>query len=103
MSNGWELQEMRQHHAFPQLITWFGNWACWLRERAAQFERRRARTLRLAETLSLGDRRLIAVLECGSSRFLVGVTSTAFFLLANLNREDAERRSLEEPHADEGC
>jgi len=45
---------------------------------------RRQRRLRLAESLSLGDRRFVAVVEFENSRFLLGGTSTSLVLLARL-------------------
>lgn len=47
------------------------------------------RRLRLCESLPLGERRFVAVVEFERSRFLVGGTSTSLVLLARLgNLED---------------
>jgi flagellar biogenesis protein FliO len=46
--------------------------------------RRRARSLRIAETVSLGDKRFVAVLEFERQRFLIGVTSQSVSLLQGL-------------------
>jgi hypothetical protein len=43
-----------------------------------------ARRLRLAESLPLGDRRFVAVVEFEQQRFLVGGTSASLVLLATL-------------------
>jgi flagellar biogenesis protein FliO len=43
-----------------------------------------ARRLRLAESLPLGDRRFVAVVEFDEQRFLVGGTSGSLVLLATL-------------------
>jgi flagellar biogenesis protein FliO len=43
--------------------------------------RRRQRSLRVCETVSLGDKRLVAVLEFERQRFLIGVTSQSVSLL----------------------
>jgi len=57
-----------------------------------QFSSRRQRRLRLAETLPLGDRRFVAVLEFENSRFLLGGTSASLVLLARL--DDSQRDCL---------
>jgi len=50
------------------------------------FERRRsARRLRLSETLSLGEKRFLAVVQFQQQEFLVGGTGTSIALLARLN------------------
>jgi len=45
---------------------------------------RRQRRLRLCETLSLGDKRLIALVEYENQRFLVGATPQRISLLQSL-------------------
>lgn len=49
--------------------------------------RRRQRRLRMVETLSLGERRLVGVLEVDGREFLIGATSHAVTLLGNLSEE----------------
>lgn len=46
--------------------------------------RRRERSLRIAETVSLGDKRFVAVLEFERQRFLIGVTNQSVSLLQGL-------------------
>ncbi len=46
--------------------------------------RRRERQLRLRETLPLGDRRFIAIVECRQQEFLVGCTGSSIALLTKL-------------------
>jgi hypothetical protein len=89
MSNGWALRASKRCNTFPKLMERLGKCARSLWEDAVRFERRQDRTLRLSETLSMGDRRFVAVLEYEQSRFLVGVNSTTFVLLAKLERNDA--------------
>jgi flagellar biogenesis protein FliO len=65
----------------------------WLRarlwwRRIARLGHSRPRHLRLAETLPLGDRRFVAVIEFDGARFLLGGTASSLVLLARL--EDAE-------------
>jgi flagellar biogenesis protein FliO len=45
---------------------------------------RRVRRLRVRETISLGERRLVAIVECDEREFLVGATGQAITLLAPL-------------------
>ena len=45
---------------------------------------RRSRQLRLCESLSLGEKRLIAVIEFGEQRFLVAATTERITLLQTL-------------------
>lgn len=45
---------------------------------------RRARRMRLRETLSLGERRLVAIVQCDEREFLVGATGQTISLLAPL-------------------
>jgi len=49
-----------------------------------RLKQRRTRALRLCESLSLGDRRFVAVVEYANSRFLLGGTSASLVLLAQL-------------------
>ena len=63
---------------------------CW--QRVCGVNRRPARKLRLCESLGLGDRRFVAVVEFGQTRFLLGGTSSSLVLLAKL--ESAQQPSL---------
>jgi flagellar biogenesis protein FliO len=47
--------------------------------------RRSARRLRLSETLSLGEKRFLAVVQFQQQEFLVGGTGSSIALLAKLN------------------
>jgi flagellar biogenesis protein FliO len=46
---------------------------------------RKVRRLRVCETLSLGDRRFVAVIEFDGQEFLVGGSGSSFELLARLH------------------
>jgi flagellar biogenesis protein FliO len=46
---------------------------------------RRTRRLRVRETLSLGERRFLAVIEFDSQEFLVGGTGNSLTLMARMN------------------
>ena len=50
--------------------------------------RQRPRELQLCETLSLGERRFVGVIQYRKQRFLVGGTSSNIALLAQLPLED---------------
>ena len=63
--------------------------------------RRPARRLRLAESLSLGERRFVAVVEFEQSRFLVGGTPASLVLLARLEDRRAEDHQTENRQASE--
>jgi flagellar biogenesis protein FliO len=72
-------------------------WGVWCRvrvclrvmvKRIGQARRRRPRRLRLCESLALGERRFVAVVEFDHARFLVGGTAASLVLLARL--EDVE-------------
>ncbi len=52
--------------------------------------RRRARRLRLVETLALGDRRFVAVLSLDGRELLVGATLHSLTLLGELSGEAEE-------------
>lgn len=52
--------------------------------RIRQSGRRRPRRLRLCESLALGERRFVAVVEFEQARFLLGGTSASLVLLARL-------------------
>jgi hypothetical protein len=56
--------------------------ACW--ERMLRLSHRAPRRLRLCESLPLGERRFVAVVEFEQTRFLLGGTSTSLVLLAKL-------------------
>jgi len=45
----------------------------------------RARRLKLCETLSLGEKRLVALIECENQRFLVAATAENISLLHTLS------------------
>jgi flagellar biogenesis protein FliO len=56
--------------------------------RSMQAFQKPARRLHLAETISLGDRRFVAVIEFETRRFLVGGTSGSIVLLATLDPDN---------------
>lgn len=58
--------------------------ACW--NRLHGIGSRPARRLRLCESLGLGERRFVAVVEFDERRFLVGGTSGSIVLLARLDQ-----------------
>lgn len=61
-------------------------------KRAQRLARRTPKRLRLCESLALGERRFVAVVEFEGARFLLGGTATSLVLLSRLtdSRERAE-------------
>jgi hypothetical protein len=55
-------------------------------ERTLRLRLRQPRRLRLCESLPLGERRFVAVVEFERSRFLLGGTSASLVLLARLGK-----------------
>jgi flagellar biogenesis protein FliO len=60
-------------------------------ERVLRLSRRTPKSLRLCESLPLGERRFVAVVEFERARFLVGGTPSSVVLLSRL--EDSQRDS----------
>jgi flagellar biogenesis protein FliO len=70
--------------SFPRL---FERLVCFLR--SAKF-RRCERSLRLCESLALGEKRFLTVVEYEHHRFLLGVTSQSISLLHELDQRTKE-------------
>ena len=51
---------------------------------------RRPRRLRLCETLSLGEKRIVALIECENQRFLVAATAQTISLLQTMSPRQEE-------------
>jgi len=59
-------------------------WA-WITRSFAEMQRKRpVRQLRVKETLSIGEKRQLLIVECGSRRMLIGVAGNFLTTLANL-------------------
>ncbi|HZQ67115.1 MAG TPA: flagellar biosynthetic protein FliO [Terriglobales bacterium] len=70
------------------LWRWLGNWR----------GRRSAKRLRVAETVQLGERRFLAVVEFESRRFLIAGTASSIALLSDLpptSQDAAEESAIE--------
>jgi len=59
--------------------------------------RRSARRLRLSETLSLGEKRFLAVVQFQQQEFLVGGTGSSIALLARLNGPETPEKHNDAP------
>lgn len=59
-------------------------------ERVLRLSRRAPKRLRLCESLALGERRFVAVVEFESARFLVGGTPSSLVLLSRLSNIDEQ-------------
>jgi len=60
---------------------------CWKTDAASFGRSRHARHLALLETLSLGERRFVAIVRCDGERFLLGATGSSIALLTRLKSE----------------
>jgi len=64
----------------------------WLeRKRTQQLSSRR---LRLAETISLGEKRSVSIVQVDGSQFLIGCSTGSVQLLAVLDKQDGGRRVM---------
>jgi flagellar biogenesis protein FliO len=77
-------------------------------ERVQRFSRRAPRRLRLCESLPLGERRFVAVVEFETERFLVGGTPSSMVLLSRLAdgrppQESPPNRTVSKNSADENA
>jgi Flagellar biosynthesis protein, FliO len=69
----------------------------WLeRKRTQQLSSRR---LRLAETISLGEKRSVSIVQVDGAQFLIGCSSGSVQLLAVLDKQDDATRQLSEIEA----
>jgi flagellar biogenesis protein FliO len=66
-------------------------------ERILRLSRRTPRRLRLCESLPLGERRFVAVVEFEAARFLLGGTPSSLVLLSRLSDAGERRKDEEEP------
>lgn len=64
-------------------------WARLLRLQQQAASRQRGRKLRLRETLPLGEKRFLAVVQFEQEQFLVGGTGQSIALLARLNSDNS--------------
>ena len=91
-------------HSPPRRDPWKIARTLW--KRILRASQRAPRRLRLCESLPLGERRFVAVVEFEQSRFLVGGTSGSLVLLARLenNAEGIPSPGADEPtkHTGEG-
>lgn len=78
--------DVNQHSGLTwrAIVVWLAAASSWLRK---QFGSRRSRKrLRVCETVSLGDKRFVAVIEVDGEQFLVGGASNSVATLARLAR-----------------
>ena len=69
--------------------------------RVARISRRPEKRLQLCESLPLGERRFVAVVEFERARFLVGGTATSLVLLSRLGRKNPGEENLREKNSRE--
>jgi hypothetical protein len=82
--------ELRENRAGMTTVSISVNgWKHWLETLRSFWRRwhsRAPRQLRLAETLALGERRFLVVVEFGPRKFLIGTSGSAMTLLTELER-----------------
>jgi hypothetical protein len=76
-------------------------WALGWWKRFRRLNQRRSRRLRLCESLPLGERRFVAVVQFERSRFLVGGTPGSLVLLARLENAQANSANNEDSYDQE--
>lgn len=76
----------------PALVILWARLLSWCRVRAGNYPRR----LRVRESLSLGEKRFVAVVEFESQQFLIGGGAGSVNLLARLGESDDFRKVLTE-------
>jgi flagellar biogenesis protein FliO len=93
-----KIHEIRESGASTPALPARGS--LWRRGRALwqqliEVGKRRPKSLRLCESLSMGDRRFVAVIAYEHSRFLLGGTSGSLVLLARLE-DDVDHGTMPE-------
>ena len=100
------MEAVREVHAVPDTESTLKRWASVLLAALRSVKiRTRVRSLRLCETLPLGDKRFLAVVQFNHQRLLIGATSHSISLLQQVEEpaETAdELRSLQEDHNADG-
>lgn len=91
------FREARAIPRAPLANWWRGLCAGWVR--IVRMGRSAPRRLRLCESLPLGERRFIAVVEFERSRFLLGGTSGSLVLLARLGDASGDESRVASPAA----
>jgi len=74
----------------PAMGSWLARAARWLVAPKRAWRSRPARQLRLCETLALGERRFLAVVEFERRKFLIGGTANSLALLSELSQTNGE-------------
>ena len=93
-----EFAPAATEHSPPRLDPWKIARTLW--KRILRVSQRAPRRLRLCESLPLGERRFVAVVEFEQSRFLVGGTSASLVLLGRLENN---ANGLPSPCVDESA
>lgn len=69
---------------------WLSRAFCWLRGRAPE-----PKSLRLAESVSLGEKRFVAIIQAEGHKYLVGGGASSVALLTELNQNQKPIESIE--------
>jgi flagellar biogenesis protein FliO len=73
---------MKPEHRWSRVLHWLGGFGLWTRSRPA-------RQLRVRETLPLGERRFLAVVEFEQQKFLIAGTGSSVSMLTVLPEKTA--------------
>lgn len=97
-----QCDQVKTRNATDGKKSW-GNFARWMVAQLRRWPSRSMRRLRLEETLALGERRFVAVVEFEQHRFLIGGTATSLSLLAELEcrKTDLSRAMKSEREEDQ--
>jgi hypothetical protein len=77
------------------------SWVSWLWAHIARLlqqvsQRPVMRELEIVQTATLGDKRLVAIVDCRGERFLIGVAANSVSLLTRLRAHSAKKKGSEE-------
>jgi len=90
----WGTQETAIGTTAGSVRRWAAHWEAVLRLLSRFKIRRKAQALRLSETLALGDRRMLAIVEWRGQTLLLGVTPEQITLLETKHEPSAKSPAI---------
>lgn len=78
-----EVAEAKSVPSFPLLVILQRGW-CWLQQNGKIRVQAKSRRLRVSETVSLGEKRFVSIVEVDGHSFLIGGSSSNVALLTEL-------------------
>jgi len=85
-------ESLAQRSFWQEACAWWGE--------LLRLRKRQSRSLRVCESLSLGERRFVAVVAYGGRQFLLGGTSTSLGLLTELTTDTEHEQTPRERSAE---